>query len=219
MNMIRVLVADDHPLYLEGLVTSLNAESDIDVVARTESSDEALRLAREQLPDIAILDIQMPGGGISAARDISAACPDTKVIILTFSEDEDDVLAAMKAGAAGYALKGLGGRELAGVVRSVHDGVSYVAPGLAFGLLRQRATPPAANPLEKLSAREREVLECVAAGMSNAEAGVRLGLSEKTIKHYMTSILTKLQAHSRVEVALVAYRAGIGVVPAAEGDH
>jgi DNA-binding NarL/FixJ family response regulator len=115
-------------------------------------------------------------------------------------------------------LKGLGGRELADVVRSVYDGVSYVAPGLAWGLLRQRATPPAANPLDKLSAREREVLECVAAGLSNAESGVRLGLSEKTIKHYMTSILTKLQAHSRVEVALVAYRAGIGVARATDTE-
>lgn len=210
MSAIRVIVADDHPLYLEGVVTSLTTASDVEVVGLASNAADALRLAREHLPDIALLDVRMPGGGIAAARDIAAACPDTKVVMLTFSEDEDDVLAAMKAGASGYALKGLGGNELAEVVRSVHAGLSYVAPGLAWGLLRERARPPVDDPLDKLSAREREVLECVAEGLSNADVGAHLGLSEKTVKHYMTSILSKLQLHSRLEVALLAYRAGIG---------
>ena len=128
--------------------------------------------------------------------------------MLTVSEDEDDLLAAMKAGASGYVLKGAAGSELADVLRKVHAGDVYVAPGLAWGLLREMSRPRSA-PLDELTAREREVLELVAEGLSNQEIGDRLGLAEKTIKHYMTSILGKLRVRSRVEAALVAYREGI----------
>ena len=134
--------------------------------------------------------------------------------MLTVSEDEDDLLAAMKAGASGYVLKGAAASELMNVLKTVNAGEVYVAPGLAWGLLREMSKPRSA-PLDELSDREREVLELVAAGLSNQEIGDRLGLAEKTIKHYMTSILGKLRVRSRVEAALLAYREGI--TPAAAG--
>ena len=207
---IRVVVADDHPLFREGVVTSLGSMPDIDVVGQAENATEAVRLVRDELPDVALLDVTMPGGGIEAARKIAAACPATRIVMLTVSEDEDDLLEAMKAGASGYVLKGVSARELVSVLRSVSAGEVYVAPSLAFGLLREMSKPRPSDPLAELSGRERQVLELVAKGMSNQEIGLQLGLAEKTIKHYMTNILTKLQVRSRVEAALLAARVGLG---------
>jgi DNA-binding NarL/FixJ family response regulator len=209
-EQIRVVVADDHPLFREGVVTSLHSMEDINVVGQAENADEAVRVVREELPDLALLDVTMPGGGIEAARKIAAACPATRIVMLTVSEDEDDLLAAMKAGASGYVLKGVSARELASVVRSVSAGEVYVAPALAFGLLREMSQERTTDPLAELSSRERQVLELVANGLSNQEIGAKLGLAEKTIKHYMTNILTKLQVRSRVEAALLAARVGLG---------
>jgi two-component system nitrate/nitrite response regulator NarL len=209
---IRVVVADDHPMFRAGVVASLSAEPDIEVVGEGATADEAIRLASRLEPDVCLVDIAMPGGGLRAAAEITAALPQTRVVMLTVSEDEDDLLAAMKAGASGYVLKGAAGSELTGVLRKVHAGEVYVAPGLAWGLLREMSRPRSA-PLDELTAREREVLELVAAGLSNQEIGDRLSLAEKTIKHYMTSILGKLRVRSRVEAALLAYREGIGTGP------
>jgi two-component system, NarL family, nitrate/nitrite response regulator NarL len=205
---IRVLVADDHPMFRAGVVASLRELPDITVLAEASDAATALRLAREWLPDVALLDITMPGSGLNAARDITAACPATRVVMLTVSEDEDDLLAAMKAGASGYVLKGASAAELGRVLHAVVAGDVYVAPGLAWGLLREMSKPRS-TPLDELTVREREVLELVAEGLSNQEIGDRLGLAEKTIKHYMTNILGKLQVRSRVEAALIAYREGI----------
>ena len=207
---IRVVVVDDHPLFREGVITSLRSWPDIDVIGQAESADGAVRVVRDELPDVVLLDVTMPGGGIEAARSISAMCPATRIIMLTVSEDEDDLLEAMKAGASGYVLKGVSARELASVVRSVSAGEVYVAPSLAFGLLREMSKPRSSDPLAELSSRERQVLELVADGLSNQEIGIKLGLAEKTIKHYMTNILTKLQLRSRVEAALLAARIGLG---------
>jgi DNA-binding NarL/FixJ family response regulator len=214
---IRVVVADDHPMFRAGVVASLGAEPDIEVLAEGASADEAVRLATLHEPDVCLLDIAMPGGGLRAASEITAALPQTRVIMLTVSEDEDDLLAAMKAGASGYVLKGAAGSELVGVLRKVDAGEVYVAPGLAWGLLRELSRPRSA-PLDELTAREREVLELVGAGLSNQEIGDRLSLAEKTIKHYMTSILGKLRVRSRVEAALLAYREGIGTGPTERDD-
>jgi two-component system, NarL family, nitrate/nitrite response regulator NarL len=214
---IRIVVADDHPLFRDGVINSLQSSPDVVVVGQAENADGALRVVREELPDVVLLDVTMPGGGIEAARSIAAACPSTRIIMLTVSEDEDDLLAAMKAGASGYVLKGVSARELASVVRSVSNGEVYVAPTLAWGLLREMSGPPAANPLAELSARERQVLELVGGGLSNQEIGLKLGLAEKTIKHYMTNILTKLQVRSRVEAALLAARVGLGQPGAGPG--
>jgi two-component system, NarL family, nitrate/nitrite response regulator NarL len=208
-DTIRLVVADDHPMFRAGVVASLEAAPDLEVVAQAGDAGEALALTREHLPDVALLDIAMPGGGLNAARDITTACPATRVVMLTVSEDEDDLLAAMKAGASGYVLKGAGATELINVIRSVHGGQVYVAPALAWGLLREMSKPRT-SPLDELTVREREVLELVASGLGNQEIGDRLGLAEKTIKHYMTNILGKLQVRSRVEAALLAAREGMG---------
>jgi DNA-binding NarL/FixJ family response regulator len=208
---IRVIVADDHPLFREGVINSLESVADIQVVGQADNTDDAVRLVRDELPEVALLDVTMPGGGgIEAARKIAAACPATRIVMLTVSEDEDDLLAAMKAGASGYVLKGVSAHDLASIVRSVSSGEVYVAPSLAFGLLREMSKPRESDPLAELSSRERQVLELVGSGLSNQEIGLRLGLAEKTIKHYMTNILTKLQVRSRVEAALLAARAGLG---------
>lgn len=141
-SVLRVAVADDHPMFRAGVLTSLREEEGIDVVGEANDGPEALALARRELPDVIILDIAMPGGGLDAARQIAAACPATRIVMLTVSEDEDDLLAAVKAGASGYVLKGAGGRELANVIRSVHAGEVYVAPALAWGMLRENAYAP-----------------------------------------------------------------------------
>ncbi len=206
-DTIRVAVADDHPMFRAGVVTSLREEEGIEVVGDAADGSAALDLARAELPDVMVLDINMPGGGLETARRIAVACPATRIVMLTVSEDEDDLLAAMKAGASGYVLKGAGASELAGVIRSVNAGEVYVAPALAWGMLREMRTPRT-SPYDELTEREREVLELVAEGLSNHEVGERLGLAEKTIKHYMTNILGKLQVRSRVEAALLVAREG-----------
>ena len=206
---IRLLIVDDHPLFLDGLVATLSADEELEVVATAADAALAVRAARDHEPDIALLDVAMPGGGIEAARSIAAAVPATRVVMLTSSENEDDLLAAMEAGAKGYVLKGVAGRELRVILKAVHRGEVYVAPGLAYAMIKGLTRPRAEDPLAELTGREREVLELVAAGLSNAEIGGRLGLAEKTVKHYMTAILAKLDVGSRVEAALLAYKAGM----------
>jgi DNA-binding NarL/FixJ family response regulator len=210
IDPIRVVVADDHPLFRQGVINSLQSSAEIRVVGEAADADGAIELVREHMPDIVLLDVTMPGDGINAARAIATSCPATRIIMLTVSEDEDDLMAAMKAGARGYVLKGVSADDLTSVVNSVSIGEVYVSPGLAFGLLREMGKPRPASPIAELSSRERQVLELVASGLSNQEIGLRLGLAEKTIKHYMTNVLTKLQVRSRVEAALLAARLGIG---------
>lgn len=206
---IRIIVVDDHPLFLDGLVATLSADEELNVVATAGNASSAVQTARDHQPDLALLDVAMPGGGLEAARLIGQASPKTRVVMLTSSEDDDDLLAAMNAGAKGYVLKGVAGRELRTILKSVHRGEVYVAPGLAYAMIKGLTRPQAHDPIEDLTTREREVLGLVAAGLSNAEIGGRLGLAEKTVKHYMTAVLGKLEVGSRVEAALLAYKAGM----------
>lgn len=209
---IQVVVVDDHPLFREGVATTLASSPDIDVAAQGASADEAVRLARDLLPDVILLDISMPGGGISAAASIAATCPVVKIVMLTVSEHEEDVLRSLKAGARGYILKGVTARELIATVRAVHSGESYVTPRLAASLLvdlkgGSDAADSVSGPLDELTERERQILELVATGRSNKEVARALDLAEKTVKHYMTNILEKLQVRNRVEAALLAQKA------------
>jgi len=208
-DSIRVLVADDHPLFREGVVHSLASEPDINVVGQASSGEEALRMTRDLLPDVVLLDIAMPGwGGIVTAEKIRTACPATRIMMLTVMEDEDKLLASFKAGARAYVLKGVSAHDLARVVRSVAQGEVYVTPSLAAGILLTLTRSPAAqDPLEELTERESEILKLVVHGLTNREIGDRLHLSEKTIKHYITNILEKLHVRSRVEAAMLAVRA------------
>lgn len=208
-NTIEVILVDDHPMFREGVARTLGHESDFKIIGQGASSDEAVQLANDLLPDIAILDIRMPGGGIEAARKIAVACPTVKTVMLTASKNEDDVVAALQAGARSYILKGVGGAELVEIVRAVNSGKSYVSPDLAARVLvdSQRTdagTGHDGDVLSELTAREEQILKLVSRGLSNREAGCKLGLREKTVKHYMSAVLQKLQVRNRVEAALMA---------------
>jgi two-component system nitrate/nitrite response regulator NarL len=204
---IRIVIVDDHPLFRDGVFHSLALEPDLAVVGQADSGEEALRLATDLVPDIVLLDIGMPGwGGLATVERLSQACPATKVLMLTVFDDEDRLLAAFKAGARGYVLKGLPARDLAHIVRRVAAGEVYVPPTLAAGMLRELTATRPQSPLSELSEREREVLSLVAQGMTNREIGERVHLAEKTIKHHMTNILGKLHVRSRVEAALLVTR-------------
>ncbi|HEV7390322.1 MAG TPA: response regulator transcription factor [Burkholderiales bacterium] len=206
-DTINIVVADDHPLFRQGVVHSLEIEPGFKVVGETSSGQEALELARTLLPDLVLLDISMPGwNGIVTAEKISMACPATAIVMLTVSDDKDKLLAALKAGARGYVLKGVSGKELAQVVRSAVAGEVYVSPSIAAEMLVSLTQGRAPDPLQELTEREREILALIGTGLTNREIGERIFLSEKTVKHYVTNILQKLQVRSRVEAALVANR-------------
>ncbi len=210
---ISIVIADDHTLFREGVASVL--EDQFDVLGQAGRAQEALRLARELAPDLILLDIHMPvdviGNGLQAVSAIAANCPNTKIVMLTISPDESDVLAALKAGARGYVSKGVSARELAGILQSVHQGESYVTPALAANLLLALSGAHAhsgavATPLEELTDRERQVLGGVSEGLSNKEIALRTHLSEKTVKHYVSNVLQKLHVRNRVEAALLVQR-------------
>jgi DNA-binding NarL/FixJ family response regulator len=206
-EIIHVIVADDHPLFQAGVVEELGKDAGIEIVGQAASGDEALKLAQDQMPDVVLLDIAMPGeGGISAASSISMACPSSKIIMLTVSEHEDDLMAAFKAGAKGYVLKGVSGRELANVIRSVVAGEVFVSQKLANRLIMEMSGHKPSDPFEELTPRELEILQLLAEGLSNRAIGERLHLAEKTVKHYMTNVLEKLEVGSRVQAALLAQK-------------
>lgn len=203
-----IIVVDDHPLYRSGVVRTLSEAGDIRVLGEGGSAREALELTERAKPAIVLLDISMPGSGIEAARQITERFPDCHCVMLTASEEEDDILEALAAGARGYVLKGVGAHELISVVRTVAEGGSYVSPSLAGRLLvnmRARENKlEEINPLTSLSEREEQILRLVAEGKSNKEVGRALDLQEKTVKHYMTNILQKLQVRNRTEAAIIA---------------
>lgn len=213
-NRIRIVIADDHPLFRGGVVRTLEERPDIEVVGECGSADEAVALVDRLLPDLVLLDISMPGSGLAAASQIGRNFPAVKIVMLTVSEEDDDVLAALKAGARGYVLKGISANELVDLLRSVARGGSYVSPSLAARLLAAMQNPDtdarrAKDPISDLSKREEQILRLVAQGRSNKEIGRELDLQEKTVKHYMTNILQKLQVRNRVEAALLARERGI----------
>jgi two-component system, NarL family, nitrate/nitrite response regulator NarL len=204
---IEILVVDDHPLFRQGVVHALRAEPDFKVVGETASGEEALSLARMLLPDVVLLDINMAGwDGIATAEKITIACPAMAIVMLTSSEDKDKLLAAFKAGARAYVLKGVSAQELARVIRSAAAGEVYVSQSLAAEMLVSLTRAPAPDPLQELTEREREILLLIGNGLTNRAIGEKIFLSEKTVKHYVTNILQKLQVRSRVEAALVANR-------------
>ncbi len=206
-NHISLVLADDHPLFREGVARTLNEVPDFEVVGEAGNREEAVTLVQNKLPDIVLLDISMPGSGIEAARIISMTCPVVKIVMLTVSEHDEDVVSALQVGARGYILKGIGGKDLVQIIRSIYQGDSYVSPALAARLLvEMKSTDNIVDydPISDLTAREEQILRFVARGLSNKEIGIELSLQEKTIKHYMTNILQKLQVRNRVQAALIA---------------
>jgi len=204
-NTVRILVVDDHPLFRQGVVQSLNASGEFTVVGEAGSGEEALPLARDLLPEIVLLDVSMPGwSGLVTAAKIATACPAAAIVLLTASEDQDTLLEAFKAGARAYVLKGVSPQKLLDVLRATLHGEVYVSPPLASEMLASLTRSRAPDPLQELTDREREILGLIGVGLTNREIGQRIFLSEKTIKHYVTNILQKLQVRSRVEAALLA---------------
>jgi DNA-binding NarL/FixJ family response regulator len=208
---LRIVLVDDHPLFREGVAYILGSEPDIVVLGQGSSASEAVSLARELQPDLILLDLDMPGGGLSAIPAITSASPATRTVILTAAIAEEPMLAALRAGARGYILKGVAARELIGIVRSVALGEGYVSPVLAAAFLSE-ITRGAAGPsvpsdhstADDLTDRVQQVLELVATGASNKEIAHKLNLTEKTVKYYMTNILQKLKVRNRVEAALLS---------------
>ena len=205
--MIRVLVADDHPIYRDGLARTLADAGEIEVVGTAGDGEDAVRQVQALRPDLVLLDISMPkGGGMGALERIMAMEAPPRVAMITASEEEGDLMQALKGGAVGYVLKGIGADDLVAVVRDLAAGRTYVSPGLAgrvLTALRARPTAAPVDPLSVLSKREEDILSLVAQGKSNKEVGRLLDLQEKTVKHYMTSILQKLHLRNRVEAALL----------------
>jgi two-component system nitrate/nitrite response regulator NarL len=201
---ISVAVIDDHPLFREGVTRSLSEIDGFQIVAEGSTKDDAIRVAETLQPDVLLMDISMPGGGLNAILPILATVPSQKIVMLTVSESSDDVTAALNSGAKGYVLKGVGSRALAEIIRSVAAGESYVAPALSARLLSSRSSPAPKTPsaLEALTARELQVLQLVASGLSNKHVARQLDLHEKTVKHHMTQIMAKLGVANRTEAAI-----------------
>lgn len=192
-----------------GVSETLSEEPDLELVGAGASAQDALRLAKQERPDLILLDIALPGGGIEAASEIAKACPDVKVVMLTVREDRATVNAALRAGARGYIVKGVEGPELVSTLRRVNSGQSYVTPALAAQLLAADrnaglATATDAAPGARLTVREQQIVDLLGNGLSNQEIAEELDLTESTIKHYMTRILQKLGFRNRTEAAIFA---------------
>jgi DNA-binding NarL/FixJ family response regulator len=210
---IRVVIVDDHALFRRGLDRVLDDEPDIEVVGEAADGVEAVSRVRELTPDIVIMDVRMPRAtGIEAARTIRAVAPETKVIMLTVSDLEEDLYEAVKAGVNGYLLKEVAIPEVADAVRAVAAGHSLVSPSMAsklfseFNVLAQQADERQRSLSPRLTERELEVLKLVAHGLSNRDIAGELYISENTVKNHVRNVLEKLQLHSRMEAVVYAMR-------------
>ena len=210
---IRVLVADDHALFRRGLEMVLESEPDIEVVGEANDGQEAVRQAIELMPDIVLMDVRMPGGGgIEACQAIKEAAPHLKILMLTISDEEDDLYEAIKAGASGYLLKEISIEEVADAIRSVQAGQSLISPSMASKLLNEFASmakkeeEKVSAPRPRLTEREMEVLTLVAQGLNNRDIAKELFISENTVKNHVRNILEKLHLHSRMEAVVYAVR-------------
>jgi DNA-binding NarL/FixJ family response regulator len=209
---LRVMLADDHALVREGTRRLLEAEGDVEVVAEAANGEEAILAVQRLHPDIAIIDIAMPGiGGIQATREIKARCPETAILILSAYDDEPYLIALLEAGAAGFLLKNVHGQELINAIRAVSRGESVLHPVLAEKMMRRLSSQanPTARASDLLSDRELDVLRLAARGLPNKEIARRLGLSIRTVHSHLANIFTKMQVGSRTEAVLLALREGI----------
>lgn len=204
MKPVSVVVVDDHSLFRAGVISCLERDPAIRVVAEGASGREAVSLCAASKPNIALIDISMPDDGIAAVGEIAAMKLDTRIIMLTVSENEDDVLRALDAGAVGYLLKGVSGPELVNAVKTVAAGETFVSPNLAVRLVTILAGGKQKRQVDALSAQETRTLQFVAMGLNNRECAVQLGVGEQTVKYHMTNIMKKLGVRNRVEAALVA---------------
>ena len=210
---IRVLIVDDHAPFRAGLRALLTSVPEMDVAGEAENGNDAILAATRLQPDVILMDIQMPGmNGIEATRLIHQSSPHIGVIVLTMFEDDDSVFAAMRAGARGYLLKGADQAEILRAIHSVRNGEALFGPGIARRLINFFAQPAlqTQHPFPELTEREREVLDLLARGMSNAEIAGTLVISHKTVRNHVSNIFNKLQVADRAQAIIRARDAGLG---------
>lgn len=210
---IRVLLADDHVLFRRGLAGLLAGRDDIEVVGEAGDGQQVIDRARELMPDVILMDVRMPGiGGLEATRRIKEEMPYVRIVILTVSESEEDLFAAVKGGAQGYLLKNIDPDDLIACLQQVQRGEAPLAPPMAAKILHEFAAPTP-RPGPTLTARERQVLELVARGDANKEIARHLQISENTVKNHLRNILEKLHLQNRVQAVMYALREGIITPP------
>ena len=214
MPALRILLADDHPLFRHGLAALLKQTPDFEVVGEATTGDEAVALANSLQPDLVLMDIRMPGvNGVEATRRILAAHPATRVLVVTMFEDDASVFTAMRAGARGYILKDADKDEMLRAIRAVGSGEAIFSPAIATRMIEFFAAPrPAAasDAFPDLTEREREILDLMAQGLNNVEIAQRLVLSHATVRNYVSSIFSKLQVADRAQAIVRAREAGLG---------
>lgn len=212
--MITVVIADDHPVFREGMRGMLEAAEDMEVVGEATTGNEAVEVVMQHTPNVVLMDLKMPGlNGVEATRSIVQSLPGVYVLVITMFEDDSSVFAAMRAGARGYVLKDAAREEILRAIRAVSHGEAIFSPAIASRLmtfLSPRHAPTGEETFPDLTEREREVLDRIARGKSNAEIGRALGLSTKTVANYVSTILTKLQITDRSEAIIRARDAGMG---------
>jgi two-component system, NarL family, response regulator LiaR len=217
--MIRILLADDHTLFREGLKTLLESEADIRVIGEASTGREAVRHAIHTHPDVVLMDIQMPElDGVRATQNILEDNPNARVIILTMYRQDNYVFEAVKAGARGYLLKDVEATTLVNAIRHVHDGDTLLDPEMAQSVLEDFKAKRETLPGEKhdLSEREAAILRLLAQGSSNQEIALKLNISEKTVRNRLSEIFAKLQLNNRTQAALFAIREGLASLNATE---
>lgn len=202
---IRIGIVDDHPMLREGVANTLRKRTDLQVVEQGGSADEARDIALRLIPDVMLMDVNMPGDVFAAVRYISTQLSDVKVLMLTVSESEDDAYSALEAGARGYVLKGISGPDLVLAIRSISRGETYITPEFAKKLLSNFRKHEAEVRKIDLTHREEQIIREVSMGLTNKEVASKLLISEKTVKYYMTCVMQKLNARNRVE-AVTALR-------------
>jgi DNA-binding NarL/FixJ family response regulator len=212
-DAVRVLIADDHPVFRDGLASLLGTQADVTVVATAADGTEAVALALEHRPDVVVMDLQMPElNGIEATRRLAADLPETRVLVFTMGEEDGTVLAAMRAGARGYLVKGASQEEVARAISTVQAGGLVFGASLAARISDLLSEAPVVDrsAFPQLTERELEILDLIAAGRNNAQIASRLFLAPKTVRNNVSTILAKLQATDRADAMLRAREAGLG---------
>jgi DNA-binding NarL/FixJ family response regulator len=213
MDATHILIADDHPMFRQGVAAVLNAVPDLEVIGEAKTGEEAIALADSLQPDVVLMDIQMPGvNGIEATRRIIHTSPHIRILMVTMFEDDSSVFSAMRAGAHGYILKDAEKDDILRAVRAVGLGQAIFSPAIATRLIEFFATPQPAVPREifpTLTDREREILHLIAQGHSNADIAQQLALSPKTVSNYVSNVFSKLQVADRAHAIIRARDAGL----------